>query len=501
MRLLSSLSPVSLRYVVALRGYLASKSADGSFSYADAACHNPEALACLAASNPDGVFFGFIQDNSLYQAALNLAKSRKVSNITFFHGSASQILHNINSNAVSLPQLDFMTADETVVPLSADDRIAIFNIADKCVKQGGIFVTAYNLYSGDSDLISLKFLIQQFAPEMTAAQKSEFLLELKDLACILLSKHPDLEKALDKAISDNSPQSFFFLFEGEAVQSKSFDTLVAASARNFVYGGDTRLQRNFVEFSVPKRAQNIVVSCKDNLLYEAIKDVALNSSARHDIWIKQPSSYSSNLIELFGSCAYGLIDHNEIVPQSFLMNGTSIDLSSPIFQNITKIMKILPVGIGDVLSHELCHGETPERILEVFQLLVACGFAVPMRGSKEAIVIENKSSLKFSGPYNPFLAETEITGREVLLSSPVAGCPIVISAREALVMQALHRVGFATVIDYMLPVLQRLSYTPFSFDILGSEAVSEDLARNMVISVVQSNLIEWYAYALMHTED
>ena len=394
-----------------------------------------------------------------------------------------------------------MIADETDVSLSVDERIALFNISDKHVKQGGILVTSYNLHSSDNDLASLKFLIQQFAPEMSDTQKSEFILELKDLACVLLSKHPDLKQALDKAIADNTPKSFFSLFEGEALQSKTFDTLIAVSCRNFVYGGDSRLQHNFVEFVIPKQAQNLVISCKNNLLYEPIKDVALNSSVRHDIWIKQPSS-SFNLIELFGNVAYGLVDHNEIVPQSFFMNGATIDLSAPIFQNTVKLMKILPVGIGDILSHELGHGETPERILEVFQLLVACGFAIPVRGSKDAIVVENKPHLKLSGSYNPFLADIEITGKEVLLSSPIAGCPIAISAREALVMQALHKVGFATVVDYMLPILQRLSYTPFSYDILGTaDSVSEDLARNMVVNTVQSNLIEWYAYALMHTED
>ena len=63
MRPLSSISPVSLRYIAALRGYLAAQTSDGSFSYVDATCNNPEALTCLAASNPDGIFFGFIKDN------------------------------------------------------------------------------------------------------------------------------------------------------------------------------------------------------------------------------------------------------------------------------------------------------------------------------------------------------------------------------------------------------------------------------------------------------
>jgi len=51
----STFSPISLRYIAALRGNVPTKTGL-SFTYADAHCRTPERLICLAASNPEGRF-------------------------------------------------------------------------------------------------------------------------------------------------------------------------------------------------------------------------------------------------------------------------------------------------------------------------------------------------------------------------------------------------------------------------------------------------------------
>ena len=50
-------SPAPLSYVAALRGIRPRKPGD-RFAYAEIACNDPERLICLAASNPEGHFYG-----------------------------------------------------------------------------------------------------------------------------------------------------------------------------------------------------------------------------------------------------------------------------------------------------------------------------------------------------------------------------------------------------------------------------------------------------------
>ncbi len=54
-------SPAPLSYMAALRG-IKPRAAGSSFSYAVVNCTTPNLLMALAASNPEGQFYGFMSD-------------------------------------------------------------------------------------------------------------------------------------------------------------------------------------------------------------------------------------------------------------------------------------------------------------------------------------------------------------------------------------------------------------------------------------------------------
>ncbi|MDR3423571.1 MAG: methyltransferase regulatory domain-containing protein [Alphaproteobacteria bacterium] len=490
----STFSPISLRYIAALRGNKPKKTG-AEFTYADLVCAAPEKLICLAASNPEGRFYGFVADDTARRAAENIATQRGTFNIIFMTGSPSEALARLDNGSSLPPMLDYLCCDESAAVLSTDERKALFTLAQKRLNPGGLFVTSYRAYDREDG--ALRFLVQELTPEMNAAQKQEFLSEIKQLGARYLARRPDLADALDKAIADKNPQAFFALFDGASAVSTTFNTLVAARTHGLSYAGDATLVSNYVELAVPAQAQDLVVSCRAHPLYEPIKDLALDRAARSDIWIKEPVSTSASAAELFGGFAYGLVVPAEQVPPAFAAQGKVIDLSGELYAKIISLMSITPLGVGDILAHPAGQGEKPEKILEALQVLVACGFAIPMRG---AMTLTNKSNInqpRLVGSFNRFLDRTALSDQDVLFASQVVGCGVALSARDAFVIQAVNRGGLDNSVSALMPELRRIANTQTSLSIIRAEEPTAEIAHSLILDIVGKSLPQWYAYALL----
>ncbi len=491
MKTISTYSPTSLRFIAALHGKTPAKTGT-EFVYAHAACTDPDALICLAASNPEGRFYGLMLDEAARIDAERSALERGMLNVAFLAGTPSKIRAEGGDELTALPMLDYLVCDEAADGLPESEREALFDLAKKHLTNGGLFITTYKAYEDDGE--ALRFLVQELAPEMNPEQKQDFLTELKKLGSRYFQKHLDLADALDCAIIDKKPDAFFSKLSA-ASHPKAFAVLVAAGSRGFAYAGDTSLPLNFVEMAIPAESQEIVCASRPSPFYELIKDLALDRATRSDIWVKTPCETSADPADLMGGFAYGLVVARNEVPSEYHAKGKAIDLSTPLFTDVLDMMAVMPVGVGNILRKN--EGHEPEKVLEVFQVLVACGYAIPMRGALTAINVQNIAQPKLAGAFNQYLDKTELTDKEILFASPIAGCGVVLSAKEALVMQALSRKGLVASAIALMPELFRISNTPARTAVMANEAPSAKTAQKMVFDVVGKSLPTWYAYGLL----
>jgi hypothetical protein len=278
----------------------------------------------------------------------------------------------------------------------------------------------------------------------------------------------------------------------------TFDTIVALRPRGFIYAGDSNIAANYIELMVPKEAQDIIVKCTKNPLYESIKDFVLNRPVRTDIWCRQPVPHSSEVAELFGPFTYGISMDREEVPSVMQVQGKSIDLSTPIFTSLIDLMALVPATIGDFLSHPSGKNFMPLDIVGAVQILIACGVARPMRGHHASGDLSNIEKPQLVGGFNRYLDKTALTGSSVWMASPVIGSAIKISARDALVMQALGRVGLVNSPSALLPELERLAENPSqAAKIMDVATPTAEIARDIVQDVVGKSIVKWYAYGLL----
>ena len=482
-------TPVILSYSAALRNFEPRQPGE-AFAYADIDCRDPDLLMCLAASNPEGRFYGLIDNPSIVEKTNSTARQRHVSNITFVQGSPASMAPD------TLPPLHYISYDESGRAVDATRRNAVFTLAEKLLLPGGLLNLTYAPYSDEHG--ALRFLVREFGPEMNVDQAKEFLGELKKLGKTYFEEHPKQAAALEEAIAKELPDAFFASWDEGTAVSQTFNTIAALRPRGFSYAGDADIPSNYVELSVPPEGQQIILSCRDNHLYEMIKDFALNRTLRSDIWCRQPSQQTDNMSALFGGFSYGITMSREDVPSEMKAYGTVIPLSSPLYVKLIELMTLTPLSIGDFLSHLEGKDFAPLDVIGALQILIACGIAHPMRGGQYVGSINNLDKPRLAGTFNQYLDKTEVLGNLVNLASPVIGGAIAMTPREALVIQAVERAGLTDSVAALLPELERIALNPSAAaSIMDTVQPSTEMAETMIKDVLERSMIQWYAYGIL----
>jgi hypothetical protein len=312
------------------------------------------------------------------------------------------------------------------------------------------------------------------------------------------TNHPEAASNLEQAIAARMPDQFFAGYDAEKANSGSFDTIVALRPRGFTYAGDADIGKNYIDLAAPVSAHRIILDCRNNHLYEPLKDFALDRQERCDIWCRQPTPQTADLSELFGNFVYGITFPRKDVPRQVQTEGNPVDLAAPLFSKLIDLMTLMPLSVGDFLAHAEGKNFTPSDVVNAIRILAACGIARPMRGHYHSATRADLAQPRLVGAFNQYLDKTSITGAKVSLASPVAGSAVTVSARDALVMQALNRAGLANCVSVLLPELQRLAKDPASAaGVMDAATPTLETASNMIKDTVAQSAVQWYAYGLL----
>ena len=479
-----SLAPVRLSYIAALRGVVPCK-ATPSFAYGQIGCPKPTAFLCMAASNPEGHFFAVV-DGKQATECQKLAQQREVSNASFV------------TDASVLRDLDYLVYDTLEMETPSLSRDAFAICAEKTVRAGGLAAYAYRAYPNADE--TLRFVVNEFAPEMDAMQAKVFIQEVKDLGELYFKEHPFSAASLDTALKQGMPDRFFATCDdGGPAKSGTFDTMVSMVSHGFSYVGDSDISRNYMELMTPPSAHKILIDARTNLLYETLKDFATQKLDRCDVWCRTPVEQTTNMVALYGDMTFGITMPVEQIPTEMKTTGGKVvDLRLAPFPAMIKLMATMPISVGDFLGHEAGKMIAPADAVGAIQILVALSVASPMRssymGQKKAVTAQPEWATGF----NSYLNDNPVTEAEVLMASPVVGGAVRVPARDALVMQAINRVGMQDSVSALLPELLRVSRDPkLAHQIMDVAEPTAETAYNMILDVVNRSMIQWYAYGLL----
>lgn len=480
-----NLDPVALRYAAALRGVVP-PAPETPFRYARFGAITVNEALCLAASNPEGSFQFVLPDASAVAVATARAQALRLTQCSFVTPDAPE----------AFAPVDIFCADLGAATAAAA-LSQVQTMAQQRVAPGGLFVCRYAPFPAHCD--ALQFMVAEFAPELPAAERLEFLHELKQLGGAYFAAHPAAATALDAALGAQQPEAFLQRYGlGAPAGSAAVQMIAALAPAQFGFLGDAAIAANYLELMVPPAAQDVLYGLRQHLLYEVIKDFATARATRCDIWVRQPATFSADSPALFGYFYFGLRD-SVALPARLEKNGQTLELTPPLFQQLLTLMRLMPLTIGDVLSHPDCQGFAPADVVAAIHMLVAFGVAVPMRGSFAGLGQTNFHYPRLAGAYNQQLQREAVQEAPIFLASPVAGRPLELEVPEALVLQAVGRVGLAESADALMPELQRVAGHPALAGkvFTSGTAVAADFAENLIRDICNDQMVSWYALGVL----
>ena len=496
MRQQLDLGPIEISYAAALRGVVP-RPIGQAFRYVRCGAMDVQEMIGLAASNPEGEFVFILANPAEARAAQERAYAMRLANLAFLGLSLDELTAAIADRTQTIAPADYCCIDLTGIHDPARHQVAL-QLAGKLVAPGGLFTVRYAPFAAPGD--GLRFMVSEFAPELKPEQQLEFLQELKQLGYAALEGCPAQATALAQALAAQQPEIFLRDFGAPpSAPPAALTTIAALSPQQFGFVGDAAAAANYLEMTVPAPAQDLLYSLRDHLLYEIIKDFAAARAWRTDIWVKQPAELSDNLAKLFGNFFYGLADSTKPLPPSIPVNGKDIDLTAPVVTALFDLMRVMPVTIGDFLSHDIGREFKPTDVVMAVQLLTACGVAAPMRGSFGGMGQADAHDPRLAGQYNQQLRGVTLEGAEAMLASTVAGRPLRLRLQEALVLQAVDRVGFEESADALMEELLRISGNPAQARLIftADTRPAPDFAENMIREICANHMVGWYALGIL----
>lgn len=404
----AELSPTFLSFLVTIQG-LRAPDPTGSFTYCELGCGQGFGTSVLAAAHPHGRFWGFDFSPAQICNASRFASLSQLANITFAEESFEDLANGSRSD---LPKFDYITLHGIYSWVSPENRRHLLRFIRQNLKPGGIVYVSYNCMPGWSSIAPLQKLLREHA-----------------------NLHPNrsdrqMEAAVSFVDSLNIGGSTYFkqtpMFEGHFASMKAKNVQYLAHeylnatwqplyhadvAREMQdaklsYVCSANILENIDVFSVPEPIRKVLEEVTDPILFQTIKDYAVNKQFRKDIYVRGgvPMSRSEHDSTLSAWPMAAVVRRHDCKLDFKIPIGSiegAADLYNPIFDALTTKPSLT---IGELASLPPLKGQPFGATLRAVQLLLSSVQLHPATPQAD-----KSNSIRF----NCAVAEENISGTEL----------------------------------------------------------------------------------------
>ncbi|MBE9124868.1 MULTISPECIES: class I SAM-dependent methyltransferase [unclassified Coleofasciculus] len=446
------------------------------FTYCELGCGQGFTTNILAATNPQGEFWGMDFNPTHTAEAQRLANAAQLKNIHFSDHSFAEFIE------ADTPPFDFITLHGVYSWIGDENRRNIVNLLRQKLKVGGAVYISYNTLPGWSALMPLRELMLQ-SPSKTgdsSLQRVEagmaFAQQLHAMKARYFLENPTVKADLDAMAGDSRNylaheyfnQNWRPLYHSEVVEQ------LADAKLTFTISGD--IDDQFYNFKLTDDQLNVLADIPDITRRETIRDFLFNTRFRRDLFVKGPVKLTAlEQVELLSNFRFALIIDPEEMEYEVDLVGRPIKLDEPIYQPIISALAEQPRTLRELMGHTDLKRLEFATILQALKILISTYHVTPALPAeeedyrRETVIGLNRAILKRAR----FGADTQI------LASPVTASGIDISRPEQLFLLAYLRK--ADLVQFVWSILQ----------VQGEKLIKED----QVLESPEANQAELKAQA------
>jgi SAM-dependent methyltransferase len=472
-----NLAPPLLRLVAALNGFPC--PAGESFDYCELGSGNGDTTATLAAAHPEARFLGVDLNPTHVEFANGLATKGGLDNLRFVARDFEELLRE------DLPPFDFITAHGVLSWISAPKRRALAAVAEAKLKPGGLLYVSYNALPGWGAVEPLRRLMVEGTAggeidTLDRARRGLALAQLlHDAQALYFVNNPAAKTMLETMTKSGLPYVVHEYFTPHWHPMYFSDVAREMAELGLYYIGELPLHLNFADLAVPKPLAKLFEGVTDRIVYESLKDYALNEFFRRDVYIKGTATRSLTAThDYLDATPFGTLVPASHVDRVVRLPDYAIQLDSPLFDALLPVLAERPRSASELAAMPELAPFGAKAIRDALLQSLFGDHVAPMRPGTPPLGPAGPGRLRVCSAYNRMVLEQLLGGDgNVVLASPAVGTGIVVSTLGAVSLRLLTEVEPA---DRPAWIRAFIARTPLKLRV-GERSVEDDAEKARIV--------------------
>ena len=409
---------------------------DEPVSYLELGCGQGFGALVLAASNPRWIVTAIDFNPAHIAEARSWAAKAGLGNIRFLEADLSTLSED--PAAAQVPEADFVSMHGLWSWVPKAVQAGVVRLLQTKVKPGGVVHVSYNALPAWGPALGMQRLLREGGRRMAtrsdrqASEGLKLVQELQAAEAYQLVRSTWLKSVIERTAT--LPEHYLAHEYMNEYWAPCFHAEVAEalSEAKLEWVASGNLPENFPELTLSPEQRAIVQRLDDPLLRELAKDMCLNRSLRHDIFVRgarriTPPMRDAALRDLWLSLS---IAPDEVPLQAEMPAGNA-ELSPKFYRPIANAMASGPRRVDDLLTLPGLEGKR-DNPAELTGVMVGLGLAeIALRPGAEP----SPQAARFNRLMTAELSRTENPGREFAAATNILGAGATCSLFDLYVLE------------------------------------------------------------------
>ena len=280
-----SLAPAWLDHVAIVSGFIP-PARDAGFTFCELGCGQGVTTAILAATHPDGHFYGIDAMPSHIEHARRFAAEGTIVNINFHAADFA------TAAGMDLPGFDYIVAHGVYSWVNAESQAALRAFIDRHLKPGGLVYISYNAIPGRATDLPFQRLMRALGSTFPGDSMSQFTAAATIVDRLANLKPPALAASSFLHRLRKNKKRFAQAYLVHELMSENWEALCVTQVRaematiGLAPVGSATLVENFDLLVLGRDARKALAAISDNDVRELARDFLISQSFRCDVFVR-----------------------------------------------------------------------------------------------------------------------------------------------------------------------------------------------------------------------
>ena len=395
-----SLAPAWLDHVAVVSGFIP-PARDAGFAFCELGCGQGMTTAILAATHPDGRFYGIDVMPSHIEHARRFATEGTIVNIDFHTADFA------TAAGMDLPGFDYIVAHGVYSWVNAESKAALRAFIDRHLKPGGLVYISYNAIPGRATDLPFQRLMRALGSTFSGESMSRF-----TAAATIVDRLADLKPPALAASSflhrlrKNKKRSAEAYLVHE-LMSENWEALCVTQVRaematiGLAPVGSATLVQNFDSLVLGRDARKVLAAISDNDVRELARDFLISQSFRCDVFVRAGRRLNEDeRYQRLRATTFALARPRRAIKYSMATPAGRLRYGNAAARAIVSVLSAGPASLAEITAKSTLAGQD---LLANVLVLCAADAVWPVESRRLSVLSVNEAILRRLGGSEEFL--------------------------------------------------------------------------------------------------